>query len=145
MTTLNQARTAIYTRWLDQWKVGLNPRTPYCFDDETFDPPAGDDGRGATWARLSVRHIAGGQQTLGRPGNRKFTRSALVRVEVYTVPGAGLSEADGHIQAAKDMYEGTSLAGALLYDAQTAEVGLVDEGRWFLSTMQASFDYEELK
>jgi hypothetical protein len=145
MTTINEARDAAYKRVIAEWISGEDPLTPYCFDNETFTPPEGEDGRVAPWARFSVRHISGGFSTLGSVGNRKVTRKALVRCELYSVPGSGLKAADALTKAAVDMFEGRYLAGALTYDAQPAEVGLVDDGRWFLSTVQAYFDYEAIK
>lgn len=147
MTTINQARVAVYERFLEEWVTGPDPLTPFCFDNETFDPPQTPEGKGLPWARCSVRSITGGQETLGPPGNRKYTRQALARIEVYTPPGSALKPADDLCQVGLAMFEGRSLLGqgVLFTDAQTAEVGLVDEGRWFLSTVQASFDYEDIK
>lgn len=140
MTTLNQARDAVYKRFIAEWLDGADPLTPYCFDNEGLIALP-------TWARCSVRSLPGGQETLGAVGNRKFKRKALARVEIYTPPGAGLQAADALVLAAMTMFEGRSLLGTTvkLYDAQSAEVGLVDEGRWFLSTVQAGFDYEQVK
>jgi hypothetical protein len=145
MTTMNQARDAAYKRFIAEWPAGAFPTVPYCFDDETLDPPVGSDGRPSPWVRCSVRNLAGGQESLGVPGNRKYRRRALVRAEVFTAPGTGQKTADLIGQAALGMYEGRYLAGALTYDGRTAEVGLVDDGRWKLSTAETSFDYEEIK
>lgn len=143
MTTLNEARAAVYERWLDEWENAA----PSCFDNEAFDPPKDASGKALPWARCSVRSMVGGQETLGEPGNRKYTRKALVRVELYGVPGVGMKAVDLLVQRAMGMFEGRSLPGTrvMLYDASSAEVGLVDEGRWNLSTVQAYFDYEEVK
>ena len=173
MTTLNQARTAVYQAFIEAWPIGAlddislwtliytdvfgpgtfvafvsgEDRCPYCFDNEAFTPPLSSDGRGLPWARLSVRGLSSGQETIGQVGNRKFTRSAIVRLEIYTPPATGLKAADLLIEAGMRTFEGKSLLGTTLktYDARTQEVGLVDEGRWFLSTVQVSFDYEEIK
>lgn len=148
MTTLNEARAAVYDRFLTEWvNGGPGPLSPYTFDNEAFEPPMDADGRGEPWARCSVRSLTGTQQTLGPEGNRKYTRKALARVEVYGPPGTGLKVIDEHCQVALAMFEGRSLPGTrvMLHDAQVSEVGLVDEGRWFLSTVQATFDYEEIK
>jgi hypothetical protein len=141
MTTLNQARAAVYKRFLDEWADGDEPLTSFCFDNEVL------DGENLTWARCSVRSMQNTQETLGAPGNRKFKRRALARVEVYTEPGSGLRAADELIQVAVAMFEGRSLLGTAvkLYEVSSAEVGLVDDGRWFLSTAQAYFDYEQIK
>jgi hypothetical protein len=145
MTTLSQARQAAYSRFVDEWKNGGNPLTPFCFDNEGFDPPIDAAGRGLPWARCSVRSIGRRQQTLGAPGNRKYTSRALVRVEVYVAPSVGLKDPDVLAEKAQEMYEGRYLAGALTYGAVIREVGLVDDDHWFLSTMEATFDYEQVK
>lgn len=173
MTTLNEARAAVYSQFIALWPIGeedditlwrmiqadvFGPNTftafvpgdlrcPYCFDNEVFSPPIAEDGRALPWARLSVRGLSGGQETLGRPGNRKYTRQAIVRLEVYTAPGSGLKVADQLCQAALRIFEGRSLPVSTLklYDGRTQEAGLVDDGRWFLSTVQVNFDYEQIK
>lgn len=141
MTTLNQARAAVYRRFLEEWVDGQEPLTAFCFDNEVLD---GDNLR---WARCSVRSVVGGAETLGAIGNRKFKRQALARVEIYVEPGTGLKDGDALVKVAMDMFEGRSLLGTTvkLYDATSAEVGLVDDGRWFLLTVQAYFDHHEIK
>lgn len=140
MTTLNQARAAVYQRFLDEWKDGADPLTAFCFGNEVLDNEE-------EWARCFVISLPNAQETLGRPGNRKFKRQAQVQVNVYTAPGTGMSRADQLVKVAMDMFEGRALLGTSvkLYEASSAEVGLVDNSRWFLSTVQATFDYEEIK
>lgn len=145
MTTMNEARQAAYTRFRGEWGAGPHVDVPYCFDDETLNPGTDASGRAASWVRCSVRNLAGGQETLGGQGNRKYRRRALVRVEVYTAPGTGQEEADLICQTILGMYEGRYLSGALTYDGRTSEVGLVNEGRWKLSTAEVTFDYEQIK
>ena len=82
---------------------------------------------------------------LGDPGNRKYHRKGLARVEVYAEPGSGRDRADTMCRAAQNMFEGHSLDGLMFFDTETAEQGLVDDDRWDLSTVEAFFDYEEIK
>lgn len=148
MTTINEARAAAYQRFIAEWVTTDDPPaalTPFCFDNEPFEPPVDDEQRVLPWARVSVRNITSGFSTMGAPGNRKVSRRALVRVEVYTRPGSGQRDADELCQKALDMFEGRYLAGVLTYDGQIAEAGLVDDGRWNLSTAQTTFDYEQIK
>lgn len=150
MTTLNEARDAAYKRMIAEWPAtfGSGPAAfavPYCFDDESLDTPEDVAGKPKPWVRLSVRNLAGGQESLGPPGNRKYRRRAAVRMEAFTAPGTGLKKPDLIVQKAIDIFEGVRLAGALTYDGRTAEVGLVNDGRWKLSTAEVNFDYEEIK
>lgn len=140
MTTLNQARTAVYQRFLTEWVDGAAPLTPYCFDNEVLDAQV-------NWARCFVVSLPNAQETLGAPGNRKFKRRALAQVNIYVKPGQGMKAADALVKVAMDMFEGRSLLGTTVkfFEASSAEVGIVDEGRWFLLTVQAYFDYEQIK
>lgn len=140
MTTLNQARDAVYKRFLAEWKDGAQPLTPFCFDNETLNTEL-------VWARCIVRSLPGGQETLGTTGNRKYKRRAFARVQIYTKPGSGTKQSDTLCQAAMTLFEGRSLLGTTVkfFDASPAEIGLVDDNRWFLSTVTAYFDYEEVK
>ena len=139
MTTLNEARQIVYRRFMALWKDGAEELSPFCFDNERLDPVP------AVWARCSVRSMPGGQATLGDPGNRKYHRKGLARVEVYAEPGSGRDRADTMCRAAQNMFEGHSLDGLMFFDTETAEQGLVDDDRWDLSTVEAFFDYEEIK
>lgn len=139
MTTLNEARKLVYDRFLAMWKTGGQPLTPFCFDNEVLNPTP------AVWARCVVRAMPGGQSTLGAKGNRKYHRKGMARVEVFAEPGRGRAGADLLCEAAKNMFEGEALGGVKLSDSETAEVGLVDDNRWDLSTVSVNFDYEEVR
>lgn len=148
MTTLREAREAIYKRFSDEWVSGPGPLTPYTFDNETFDPPKGSDGRGLPWARCAVRNLDAGQETLGPIGARNFFRIAQARVEIFVPPGSGRWDTDTYLMAARSLFEGRaspSGTGILFYEVQTQEIGLIEDGRWDLSTVTARFEYVETK
>lgn len=148
MTTLREAREAIYKRFKDEWMSGSDPLTPYTFDNEAFDPPKGGDGRGTPWARCSVRNLDAGQQTLGRAGARKFFRIGLARVEIFVPPGSGRWDTDTYMMAAQALFEGRTTPGGTnirFFEVTPQEIGLIEDGRWDLSTVEARFDYEEIK
>lgn len=148
MTTLNEARETIYARFVDEWVDGSDPLTPFCFDNESFDPPNGDDGRGAPWARCSVRSLFAGQETLGKAGNRKFMRTAIARIEIFVPPGEGTKNADTLLITGKDMFEGRSTPSGTTIrfnEVVPREIGIIENGRWHLSTIEASFEYDEIK
>lgn len=148
MTTLREAREAIYKRAVDEWQIAGEPLCPYTFDNEIFDPPKGPDGRGAPWARFSVRQLDSRQDTLGRPGTRKFLRTALARVEIFVPPGDGRWNTDTYMMAAQALFEGRATpegTSIIFYEVTPAEIGLIEDGRWDLSTVSARFDYEETR
>jgi hypothetical protein len=140
VTTLNEARTDVYHRFLSEWVgSGGEALTPFCFGNEVLDAAP-------EWAQCFVVSMPNSQETLGPPGNRKFKRRAMVHVTYYGVPGQGMSVIDARLKVAMDMFEGRSLGtGVKFYEASSSEIGLDKEGRWFLSAVQAYFDYEEIK
>ncbi len=135
---LNEARSLVCSRFALGWAPANQELCPYVLDNETGPSVA-------TWARCSVRSMPSGQSTLGTQGNRKFHRRAMIRVELYGPPAKGLAGLDTLVKAAKDLFEAASFSGIKTYDADMAEIGLVEDDRWFLSTVEVDFEYEEIR
>lgn len=137
MTTMNQAREAIYKRFYDAW--GLT--TPFTFDNEDYVPTANT----ANWVRLSVRHNASTQETLGATGNRRFLRSGSVFIQVFVQQDTGTSRNDQLVTQARAIYEGVSITGTTVRfrDVIVTETG--PDGKWYQSLIEAQFDYDETK
>lgn len=134
MTTINEAREAIYLRWSTQWGT----TTPFTFDNESFSAP--DKGQ---WARLTVRNTESEQRTLGAPGNRRFRRVASVFVQLYDLVDEGLETLDILAQTARGIFEGVSFSGLDFTNVVVRESGA--DGKWFQVVVEAFFDYEETK
>lgn len=135
MATINEVREAIYSRFNTQWGT----RTAFTFDNERFDSEKQTD----PWVRLSVRHVGGGQDTLGPPGGRKYRRKGQVFLQIFTAVDEGLSVADGHAQFAKPIFEGVSFSGVDFMDFRVREVG--PDGKWFQTLVEWDFDYDEIR
>ena len=136
MTTLNEAREAIYGLFVTGWA----DRTAYTFDNERFDPP-----NDAPWVRLTVRHTGSTQETLGPPGSRKFARTGSCFVQVFVPIDQGVAEADGLATVAREVFEGVSIAGTRLrfLDVVMRESG--PEKKWFGVVIEAGFEYDETR
>lgn len=148
MTTLSEARSAIYKRFKDEWvDENGNSYAYFVFDNEEADPPSGPDAKGALWARVYVRNINNGQETLGRAGNRRFRRRALAKVDIFAPPMSAISESTKAQELALSMFEGRIFSGTtiIVYDVIPREIGLIDEGKWFFSTIEAQIEYEQIK
>lgn len=140
MTTIAQAREAMYQAFVDVWDpVGGPLKSAYTFDNEQFDPPTD-----ASWVRMTVRHNDSDQNTLGRKGNRKFGRPGSVLIQVFTPTDTGRS-VDALADDARDIFEGNALAGTTVrfYGATVREAG--KDGKWDLTIVEAPFDYEQTK
>lgn len=135
MTTISEAREAIYQRWIDSWTA----TTDFTLGDEDFTP-----GPNTNWARLSVRHQAPGGHTLGPIGGRRFTRLGSVFVQLFVPASSGDGALDPLIKAATDLFEGVSFSGLRFFQAHGRETG-VEGGKWNTALVEAPFDYDEPK
>lgn len=137
MTSINEARTAVYDRALALFPAAA-PGTPLTFENEKFEPPEGQP-----WVRLTVRNIQAVQRTLGRPGNRRFQRDAMMLAQVFVPGDTGTKESDSLTEALRGIFEGVSFDGLDFRAVSTREVG-VDNG-WHSTLVEGPFDYEETK
>lgn len=145
MSVWREVQEALYQRWRDQWAEvpgadPLVPLTPYCFEDEKFDPPD------AEWVRFSVKRMPGGQGTLGGPGRRKMDRVGMVFVQLFKPPGNGVGDLSDLGDRAAKLFENCRIKAT--HDIRFAEVepgqsGQVENGRWVGLSVEGRFDYEE--
>lgn len=96
------------------------------------------------WARISIRHFRGAQETLGGTGERKFSRGGLVIVQTFTAVGGGLSEPYNVAKIAADALEGKSTSLNVWFrNVRINEIGV--DGDWFQVNVLADFTYDEMK
>lgn len=136
MTTISEARTVVYQRWLDQWTA-----TPFVFEGE-----ADEDLYGGVvpWARVVYRNTEAAQKTLSAVGTRKYKRDASALISIYTQVDDGLTDAGVLAQTAKDVFEGESFGGLFFNDGVVREIG-EDDGRWYITNVEVFSDYQEIK
>ncbi len=137
-TVWREVQDAILRHWEARWR----DRTPGRYANEKFDPPE------APWFDLSIQRRPGGPGTIGRRGNRKMDRVGSVFVLIHTPLGQGMGEASDLGDIAAKVFEGCRLP---VHDLRfnTAEplgdAAEIEGGRWWAVTIEARFDYEELR
>lgn len=138
MTSLNDARGRIYGAFLAAWSA--TPATSITFDNEKYDPPAAGD-----WARLTVRHNARQQESLGGTGSRKFESGGTVFIQCFAPLDTGAARADALAQDAQGIFEGMTLLpeGIRFTSAVVREIGSTDD--WYQINVEAEFTYTETK
>jgi hypothetical protein len=142
VTVWGEVQEALYQRWTDAWVDGGEPATPYCFEDETFDPPEG------LWARFSVKRRPGGPGTIGRPGNRKMDRVGVVYVQLFVPPGDGVERLTIAGERAARIFENCRLLTVHDVRFGTVEPGDTfdsDGGRYRAVVVEGRFDYEDIR
>lgn len=103
-----------------------------------------------TWARWAVDYVGGRQASMGGSGGRKFSKTGLIYVDVFTPLGAGLTIARQAAQIAVDAYEGKRTPN----DVWFRNVRIESEGHgeggggkksWWTTTVVAEFTYDYLR
>jgi hypothetical protein len=115
---------------------------PVLYPDTKSLPPT----TGAGWARISVQHGSGGQATLSNESGRKrYRRTGIVFVQIFTDRGDGMVLADELATITKNAFEGvaTNPGRVTFYRVRVREVG--PDGQWFQTNVLADFDYDEVK
>lgn len=144
MLTTEQARDAmmgLVKSTIDAWNIA-NPSTPVAetvWDDA--EAKSAHDGKVA-WVRASVRHAESNQRSLGSVGRRRFTRTGVVVLQVYTPFGDGFTLADRlAMKALRDALEGSTTTGVWFRRVSAREVG--KSGLHQQTNVVASFEYDE--
>ena len=146
MTTLAEARDALIgalrTGWLDD---STSAPVPLLYDNVKGDPPEGEDayGRALPFSRITMRHIVGGQTSMGSIGNRRFDSEGILTQQIFTAPGDGHTFGDELAQISKGILRAlTSVSSVWLTNIEVIEIGIT--GTWFQVNVQATFHYEEV-
>lgn len=134
MTTPNEARDAVYERFLARWGA----LSAFTFENEKFTPPVG-----LPWVRIAVRNAESVQRSLGPVGGRRFKRNAFLFGQVFIPGDTGTKDSDALVAALQDIFEGVSFGGLDFRAVSSREVG-VDDG-WHQTLVEGPFDYEETK
>lgn len=136
MTTLNEAREAIFAQFVAAWGT----QTEYILQNEDLDT---DDL--AEWARIVVINNASQQDTFGPPGSRKFERLGSAIVSIFVKGGTGTQRLDELATIAKNTFEGFTftISSVTFIDVTVNEIG-PDES-WYQYNVVANFRYFETK
>lgn len=143
----NEVMALLNTAWLAN---GTSADVPLLWDNVSGNAPPKPDSTGkaeaGSWARAQMRHNVGGQVSLADDqGRRRWRRSGIITVEVYTPLGTGFDRLhDELVQIVKDAFEGkTTVSDIIFSDVAPREIG--PDGPWFQSNVLIAFEYDEVK
>ncbi len=140
--TRREAITEINTLFKDAWELTENiSRVKWDNVGSKSVPPDGQE----PWARVVLRHNTSRQATLaGAVGTRRFERKGTLVVQVFEIPGKGLSGAVDLPIVVSRAYEGVASPGGVWFrDVTINEVG--QDGDFFQTNVVVSFEYDEIK
>lgn len=96
---------------------------------------------GTPWARVTVRHTFGQQETLGGPGVGKHQTEGSVTIDVFTPFGDGHTLSDQIVQVLLDAMRNKRVGNLWFFGAVGNEVG--QDGAWFAAKVRVGFRYVE--
>lgn len=134
MTTLVDVREAVYARFDTLWTS-----TPFVFDNVDTNL---DEGESA-WARLVVRELGGGQDTLGVSGNRKYRRVFSIFLQIFTPTNDGMKQAGQLAEEARSIFEGVSFGDLDMNDVSIRD--LPPEDKWNKTLVEADGRFYQTK
>lgn len=142
MTTVDQAREAVYKRFRDNWTG--TPLTDTTLENDKFD----SESR-AEWVRVTLR--AGpptSPPTLGATGARKFDRIGLIFLDIFTAVDAGMARPGALAAEGLSLFEATrfqDVNGADMHtlDGTIREIG--PDGKFYHTQLEVPLQYTETK
>jgi hypothetical protein len=111
---------------------------------------SGEHAEDDIWARWNLDYVGGGQLTMAKKGQRKFTKQGLIYINVFTPLGGGLAQARDASEVAVFAYEGERTPG----DVWFRNVRIESEGHghgsgknksWWTTLVVANFTYDYLR
>lgn len=150
MSVFREVQETLYARWAAAWVRDGGPLTPYCFEDEPFDPPAPPDDPAdagqAMWARFSVKRRPGGSGTIGRRGNRKMDRVGVVFIQLFVPPGNGVGDLTDAGERAAKVFENCRLEphDIRFGPVEPGDTFDSDGGRYRAVVVEGRFDYDDI-
>lgn len=141
--TVEQARDEMNGLLKAAFDVASLPPDFTLFYDDLKDEKA--TAKLSSWARVSVRHFAGGQSTISRSnGISRYTRTGTLYVNLFAAPGDGLRVLDPLVKIVQDAYEGKTTPSQVWFKkGRVRELGIVKG--WYQINFLIDFTYDEIK
>lgn len=141
-STVGNARDEIYALWQEALNGATLPAGFKTFWDDTKDENSKER---SPWARISVRHTAGGQSSIsGGLGKRRYSRTGTVYVNLFAEPGDGLRVLDPLVKIALDAFEGKATPSQVWFTkSRVREQGILKG--WYQINVLFDFNYDEVK
>lgn len=134
---IDDAREAIYARFNTAWAA----RTPVIFERDA--KPKEPLGLSANYVRLTVHAPAGGQETLGTIGHRRYRRRGIIYLQVFTPDGQGMKQGAIFAEAGRAILEGASFGGVDTINGRIRTIA--SDGKFEQVHLEVDFEYDEIK
>jgi len=130
-----EARDIIFGFFKDVW----DPREAVYGDIPGKIPPSE-----STWARVSIKHVIGGQSSLsGESGTRRFTNQGTVFFQIFAPVGDGSTACYTAAQEVLDAFREAQHPDVWFRDAKLVEVGA--DGAFNQINVSVTFSYDDVR
>lgn len=144
--TFEEARDDLFGVVQTFWDGEATAPTTLLYEDVSGSRPTAVSSAGAVlpWARASVRHSFGQQDSLSNEnGRRLYQNIGMLIIELWYPQGKGFSEVDQFAQLLVDALRGVSTAnGVWLRNVRALEIA--QSGIWFQTNVLADFEYSQV-
>lgn len=134
MANIDDARTELIKTFISNWST-----TDIAHDNESYDPPSTT----TEYVRISIRHLPSAQDTLGPENGRRYLRRGLIIIQVFVQADTNMQRTSVLCQQILDIFEGKHFTYCWTKNSNIRE-GLTD-GRWFQTSVEIEFNYEQTK
>ena len=116
---------------------------PYALPDMSEDHLDGLD----EFAKLSIRHAAGRQVTIGGKNSRRFEYTGNIFIQTFTKVDEGSERGSNLAEAFESMFEGRAIEGMTIRFSRvhTRETGKSSDGRYNTLLTDVFFAYRQTK
>ena len=136
MSTFSEVRNAIQSRFITNFGSTLT-----AWDNQSFTPP--EPGTNVEWVRVTVQFTSGAQDSFGIVGNRKFIKTGLLTIQVFTPIDFATDANDALCQQVQDLYEGVRIDDIWFLDGGIVFSGY--DGEWFQQNVSFEINFEDVK
>lgn len=103
-------------------------------------PEAALNGR-APWARITCKHLDGGQRGFGGDGTQRYVSAGVLCIEIFTLVGTGYMAADDLAYDAKVYLEGIRSSQVWYRNIRAVDVG--QDNGYQKTNIYADFEYDD--
>lgn len=128
-----EARNEIMSRFL----INFDGQFGIAIDNKRFESDS------YPWVRLTIQFNTGGQETLGKTGNRKFSNKGLVFIQVFTAINTGTDENDTIAKNCLEFLDGERFGVLHLYNGRIVTIG--SDGTAYQQNVVIEFDFETIR
>lgn len=138
--TYRQAVDQIQAVFKAAWDTtGFEARYP----GQSSQPPEDAAGVPPTWARFTLRHGSGGQDSFTGGAQKVYLRTGIAIVQVFAPTEQGYGPSYDLAKVVSDAFQGTQTSGGVWFrNVRIDEIGV--SGLWLQLNVSIGFQYDEI-